>query len=177
VTPPPSALEDLAGALEPLRADAGAPRWTAPERWHLTLLFLGTVPADRVPPLVDGLAAAMAGAPSMTLRLAGGGRFGSRRRPSVAWTGVEGDVVPLTELAARLARTARTLRLPVEDRPFRAHLTLGRWRPGAPADGDLMDRLAGYRGPEWPVRAVELLESHLGPKPRYDAVATWPVGR
>jgi 2'-5' RNA ligase len=88
---------------------------------------------------------------------------------------VEGDVGPLTALAGRLAAAARRLRLPVEDRPFRAHLTLGRWRPGAPADGDLVDRLAGYRGPEWPVRAVELLESHLGPKPRYDAVATWPL--
>jgi 2'-5' RNA ligase len=63
----------------------------------------------------------------------------------------------------------------VEDRPFRPHLTIGRWRPGAPADGDLMDRLAGYRGPQWPVRAVELLESHLGAQPRYDALATWPL--
>jgi 2'-5' RNA ligase len=38
-----------------------------------------------------------------------------------------------------------------------------------------MDRLAGYRGPQWPVRAVELLESHLGAQPRYDALATWPL--
>lgn len=175
MTPPPSALEELGRALAPLRAAAGAPRWTAPERWHLTLLFLGTVPADRVPPLVDALAGAVAGTPPMTLRLAGGGRFGSRRRPSVAWAGLEGDLRSLTELAGRLAAAARSLRLPVEDRPFRAHLTLGRWRPGDVADGDLMQRLAEYRGPEWPVREVELLESHLGPKPRYDAVATWPV--
>jgi 2'-5' RNA ligase len=93
----------------------------------------------------------------------------------VAWAGLEGDLRSLTELAGRLAAAARSLRLPVEDRPFRAHLTLGRWRPGDVADGDLMQRLAEYRGPEWPVREVELLESHLGPKPRYDAVATWPV--
>jgi 2'-5' RNA ligase len=176
VPPPPSALEHLGRALQPLRDAPGAPRWTAPERWHLTLLFLGTVPTDRVPALIDALEQAVRGTPAMTLRLARGGRFGSRRRPSVAWAGVEGDLPPLTDLAGRLADAARRLRLPVEDRPFRAHLTLGRWRPGAPADGDLMDRLAGYRGPEWPVREVELLESHLGPKPRYDAVATWPVG-
>jgi 2'-5' RNA ligase len=175
VTPPPSARDDLHRALDALRDLPGAPRWTVPERWHLTLLFLGTVPADRVPPLVAALGAAVAGTPPLTLRLAGAGRFGSRRRPSVAWAGLDGDVGPLTELAVRLARAARARHLPVEDRPFRAHLTLGRWRPGAAADGDLMDRLAGYRGPEWPVRAVELLESHLGPKPRYDAVATWPL--
>jgi 2'-5' RNA ligase len=38
-----------------------------------------------------------------------------------------------------------------------------------------MDRLAGYRGPEWPARQVELLRSHLGPAPRYEPVATWQV--
>lgn len=176
VTPPDAARADLAAAVAPLRDVPGAPRWTAPERWHLTLLFLGTVPEERVAPLREALGAAVAGTPPMTLRFAGGGRFGSRRRPQVAWAGVEGDVAPLTELAGRLTRAARRLKLPVEDRPFRAHLTLGRWRPGAPADADVVDRLAGYRGPDWPVTGVELLRSHLGPKPRYDAVDTWPVG-
>ncbi len=39
----------------------------------------------------------------MTLRLAGGGRFGSPRRPQVAWVGLDGDVAPLADLAGRLA--------------------------------------------------------------------------
>jgi 2'-5' RNA ligase len=162
--------------LAPLRDAPGGPHWIPPERWHLTLLFLGTVAADRVASLTAAAGPAVAAAPPMTLRLAGGGRFGSRRRPQGAWAGVDGDVGPLTELAGRLARAARRLRLPVEDRPFRPHLTLGRWRPGPAADGDLMDRLAGYRGPDWPVTAVQLVQSHLGPAPRYDALATWPLG-
>ncbi|MGY1689115.1 RNA 2',3'-cyclic phosphodiesterase [Geodermatophilus sp. SYSU D01105] len=176
VTPPAAAREDLDRALEPLRTAPGGPRWTAPERWHLTLLFLGRVPDETVPPLVEGAGPAVAATPPLTLRLAGGGRFGSRRRPSVCWAGVAGDGDVLGALAARLARVARSLRLPVEDRPFRAHLTLGRWRPGRPGDGDLPDRLAGYRGPSWPVTEVELLESHLGPAPRYERRAAWPVG-
>jgi 2'-5' RNA ligase len=111
----------------------------------------------------------------MTLRLAGGGRFGSQRRPQVAWAGLDGDVGPLVELAGRLTAVARSLRLAVEERPFRPHLTIGRWRPGRPADGAIVDRLAGYRGPAWPVTGVRLLDSHLGPDPRYDTVASWPV--
>jgi 2'-5' RNA ligase len=112
----------------------------------------------------------------MRLRLAGGGRFGSRRRPQVVWAGLGGDVGPLTELAMRLSRVARSLRLEVEDRPFRPHLTLGRWRPGQPADGELPSLLGDYRGPEWPVAEIRLWESHLGPKPTYDLLARWPVG-
>jgi len=118
----------------------------------------------------------VAAAPPMTLCLAGGGRFGSLRRPQVAWVGLDGDVRPLVDLARRLADAARALGLPVEDRPFRPHLTLGRWRPGRLADGALPDRLADYRGPAWPVTEVRLLESHLGRAPSYETVAAWPVG-
>ena len=129
-----------------------------------------------MPQLIEGAGPVVAAAPPMRLRLAGGGRFGSRRRPQVAWTGLDGDVAPLTDLAKRLARVARSMRLEVEDRPFRPHLTLGRWRPGQPADGDLTDRLADYRGPEWPAAEVRLYESHLGPKPTYDVLGAWPIG-
>ena len=176
VTPPEPARADLAHAVATLPDAPGAPRWIPPERWPLTLLFLGTVRLDRVAPLVEAAGPVVEPAPAITLRLAGGGRFGSRRRPQVAWAGLAGDVGPLVELAARLAGAARKLGLPVEDRPFRPHLTLGRWRPGQPADGALPERLAGYAGPEWPVTEVQLLESHLGPAPRYEPVAGWPVG-
>ena len=133
------------------------------------------MPADRVPLLMAAVAPVVAAAPPMTLRLAGGGRFGSPRRPQVLWIGLDGDVRPLSELAGGLAGVARALDLPVEDRPFRAHLTVGRWRPRQPADGALASRLADYRGPAWPVTEVRLLESHLGPKPAYEPLASWPV--
>ena len=176
MTPPAGALTDLDRALAPLREAPGAPRWTPPGRWHLTLLFLGAVPAEQGEELIAAAGPAVAAAPPMTLRLAGAGRFGTRRRPQVFWAGVTGDDAALGALAARLAAVARGLGLPVEDRPFRAHLTLGRGRPGRPGDGDQPERLAGHRGPCWPVTEVELLESHLGPVPRYDRVAAWPIG-
>ena len=128
-------------------------------------------------PLTTAVAPAVAGTPPLSLQLSGAGRFGSRRRPSVCWAGLSGDVPELTALAARLAGAARSVGLPVEDRPFRAHLTVGRWRPGHPADGGLPARLGDYRGPVWPVREVVLWRSHLGPEPRYERVAAWPVAR
>ena len=129
-----------------------------------------------MPPLVAAVGDAVGAAPAMTLRLAGAGRFGSRRRPQVFWAGLDGDVGPLIELAQRLADVARGLDLPVEDRPFRPHLTVGRWPPRRPADGSLPERLAGYRGPDWAVAEVRLVESHLGKASRHETVAAWPVG-
>ena len=155
----------------------GEPRWTAPDRWHLTLLFLGAVPDGQLPALRAAGAAAVEGTPPVTLRLAGAGRFGSLRRPQVLWTGLDGDVPPLVALADRLRNAAAGLGLPVEDRPFRAHLTLGRWRPGRPADGTLPDRLSGYRGPVWPVTQVRLLESRLGRDAHYEELAALPLTR
>ena len=176
VDPPPSAVAALAAVLGPLRGLPGAPRWTEPARWHLTLLFLGDVAAALLPPFTDRVAAAVAGTPPLRLRLAGGGRFGTRRRPAVCWAGVDGDVAGLAALAGRLADVARATGLPVEDRPFRPHLTVGRWRPGQAADPDLPDRLAGAPGPAWPVTEVVLRRSTLGAEPRHDRVDGWPVG-
>jgi len=112
----------------------------------------------------------------MRLRLAGAGRFGSARRPEVAWAGVDGDVGPLTSLARGLARMAVDLGLAVEERAFRPHLTLGRWAPRRPADGTLTDRLAGYRGPAWPVGEVLLLENRPGSTSVYERHQAYSMG-
>jgi 2'-5' RNA ligase len=128
-----------------------------------------------VSPLVEAAGEAVAAAPAMRLRLAGAGRFGPVRRPQVFWAGLDGDVQPVVDLAHRLATAARRLDLPVEDRPFQPHLTVGRWPPRRPADGTLPESLAGYRGPVWPVTEVRLLESHFGAASRYETVAAWPL--
>ena len=128
-----------------------------------------------MPPLVAAVGGPVGAAPAMTLRLMGAGRFGSSRRPQVFWAGLEGDVGPLVELAQRLADATRGLDLPVEERPFRPHLTVGRWPPRRPADGSLPERLAGYRGPAWPVPEVRLIESHLGRAAPYETAAAWPL--
>ncbi len=134
------------------------------------------MPRDVLPRLAAGAAPEVAAAPPITLRVAGAGRFGSVRRPQVAWAGLDGDVEPLTELAGRLGELARELGLAVEDRPFRPHLTLGRWRPRQPADGTIPDRLAGYRGPAWPAGEVLLLESRLGREPAYERHQAYSIG-
>jgi 2'-5' RNA ligase len=54
------------------------------------------------------------------------GAFPNQQRPRVIWIGLQGDVDPLLELQRNLDHQFQSIGFPMEDRPFRAHLTLGR---------------------------------------------------
>jgi RNA 2',3'-cyclic 3'-phosphodiesterase len=174
VDPPPPALDHLGAAVDRLqvtqaRADGRSARLAARERWHVTLAFLGDVPADRVDDASAALqrAAATVRAPIM-VRFAGGGRFG-RGRFTVLWAGLDGDLAGLAALARSLRRELRSARLPVDDKPFRPHLTLA--RPGDRVSAEQVahdvEALRPYIGPQWTVAAVHLVASELGPNPRH----------
>ena len=139
----------------------GAVRWVRPEQMHLTLRFLGDTPADRLPALAAALDALSAGRPLFTLRLAEAGCFPNTRRPRVVWVGLGGDEAALGSLVAALEAALRPLGWPPEDRPFRAHLTLGRVKDVHAALG--IDWSAVVPPLELPVIAIHLIESQLRP--------------
>ncbi len=163
-------VASLTTAVDGVRDHPGAPRWSSPADLHITLAFLGDVPRARLAGLLSALGPAVAGSAPVTLQLTGAGRFGSRR-PRVLWAGVGGDVAALTALADRLAAAARHAGVPADERPYRPHLTLGRWPgPGTP-DAAVVDLLTGDHGPAWPVTEVVLWRSPPG-RP-YERVAGW----
>jgi 2'-5' RNA ligase len=184
--PPAEACDDLERRLADLHVAVAASRGVNTrlarrETWHVTLAFLGEVDEARGPDAAAAIERAAgawraAGSGPLRLALAGGGRFG-RGRFTVLWVGVDGDREALVRLSRQVRRELKRDRLPYDDRPLKPHLTIAR-----PADR--LDRaavesdraaLAGYRGPIWPVRSVELVRSHLGPKPSYEHVAAWPL--
>jgi RNA 2',3'-cyclic 3'-phosphodiesterase len=161
-------------AAAPLRQSAPKARWVTPERWHLTLQFLGHLEVERVPDVEAALAAASL-LPPFELALSGqAGHFGGR----VVWAGLAPSD-GLAGLAAAVREQLAARALPVDDRPFRAHLTLarasGRSRLPAPL---LTAALPGWRGPRhaWTVEAVELVRSVLGRGgSMYTVVGRWPL--
>ena len=169
--PPPDAVSELLAVVDEIRTEAPDLRWTAPEQWHLTLAFLGEVADERRPELEERLARAASRHAPLTLRFAGGGRFGSR----VLFTRVDGDREPLTRLAASVGAAARRSRIPVDDRPYRPHVTLARSR----GDDDLRPlaaRLGTFAGADWEATGVDLVESRLGTGPaRYVSIVAWPL--
>lgn len=144
-----------------------------PSRWHLTLAFLGDVPAARLPDAASAVAAAAAGVAPLRLRLSGGGTFG-RGRFAVLWAGFSGDTDAVGTLADRVRAQLRKARLPFDHKPFKAHLTLA--RPGDRVGAELLAAdvatLAAYEGPQWTVSSLSLVSSQLGPNPVHTTVAT-----
>lgn len=174
MVPPDSALDHLGGSLARLRDRPDAPRWVGREAQHVTLAFFGDVPVAQVPELAAALGDAL-GPPSVHLRLAGAGTFPERGSPRVLWVGVDGDVAALAALAGAAAAAARSAGVPVDRRPYRPHLTVGRWSAAAapPSGRSLVGTLGRYAGPHFAAGSVVLMRSHHGAGPRYETVASW----
>ena len=81
------------------------------------------------------------------------------------WVDVSGDVEALLAMQKTLAGGLKALDFPLEDRAFRAHLTLARAREprGDRHLADCVSALASLEAPACTVDAVHLYQSHLGP--------------
>lgn len=116
--------QELARAQDRLRAGRHPVRWADPAGLHLTLQFLGEAEGARVA-LLKAAIAQIPRAP-LRLELAGFGAFPNQRQPRVVWVGVGGDTSALKELQQSVLAATLPLGFASEDRPFTAHLTLGR---------------------------------------------------
>lgn len=125
-------LREAMGELQArLRPRCGGIRMARPEGIHLTLRFLGDTSPAQAETLRPLLAAAAAACPATEARVAGLGTFPERGSPRVLWLGL--DVPPtVLDLQRACERAARAAGFEREARPFKAHLTLGRWRDRAP---------------------------------------------
>jgi len=92
---------------------------------HVTLKFIGEVPAERAEAIRLSLAE-VHGIASVEIRFAGLGFFPNDRRPRVLWAGIEGGPA-LAKLAAAVDECLAILGIAREAREFRPHVTLARF--------------------------------------------------
>jgi len=162
---PADVRQSLWDAAAPLRQRAGPVRWVAAESIHLTLKFLGEVDELRAVQVAQSLTAVAGAARTFTLPLGGFGAFPSTAHPRAVWAGCEA-VPPLELLQHDVERAMHDLGFPLEGRPFRPHLTLGRVKDGAkardfPGFGEALAALS-FEG-EVMVTSVDLMQSTLTP--------------
>ncbi len=152
-----------------LRPRLGGIRMLRPEGMHLTLRFLGEATPAQVETLRPLLASAAAACTPCEARVAGLGTFPERGSSRVLWLGL--DVPPpLLDLQGACERAARTAGFEREERPFRAHLTLGRWRESTPRPDLAPAELGATR-----LETLALFRSDLRPDGAvYTALARFP---
>lgn len=119
-------------------------KWVRPGGLHLTLKFLGDQEPETVPVIAAAMRKAAALVQPFELQYGGAGVFPSPRRARVLWAGILGGAAGVKKLAAGLERELAQKGFPMEDRPFRAHLTLGRARRPLP-EKKLLQLLAAER--------------------------------
>ncbi|QES39954.1 RNA 2',3'-cyclic phosphodiesterase [Streptomyces venezuelae] len=175
LAPPDDAKNELARALGPAYAEHPELRWNRIEDWHITLAFLGELPVQTVEGLRAPLADLAAARPSLELSLAGGRHFDER----VLWSGVEGDLEGLHELAEAVRALVRECGVVFPERLLRPHLTLARARRYDNASvSAVADRLRGFAGRPWRTERLHLVGStvngHPGPR-RYQDIDAWTL--
>ncbi len=99
-----------------------------PENLHFSLKFFGEVNEDRVKAVREVLTAAAEKFSQFTLAILGIGAFPSAGSARVVWAGCSAGAKELEALAGFIDSELSKVGFTAEERPFRAHLTLGRIR-------------------------------------------------
>ena len=177
--PPQEVLAELEAAVAPLRPGWPGLRWAGPDRWHVTLAFLGEVGEPRLDGLRERLGRAAGRHEGVQVRIGRGGAFPSAAKARVLCAHIEGDSTALAGLRALAASVAAGARRagaapPDEGRRYRPHVTLARSRTSADLR-PLVDALSGFSGSVWNPAHVELIRSQTGPQPHYDSIGSWPL--
>lgn len=169
------------GVLDGTRGSLEGTRLYASQDLHLTLVFLGAWPAERVDELAGVVQEELRGLPAPDLLVHGTGCFPEEGAPRALWAGVEESAETVGRLGAVVERCRQAARClgwrprGVGDRgPLRAHLTVARTRAEDGFDAEPFLR-ARPRG-AWIAQDVCLFESRPDrQETRYAVRATWPL--
>lgn len=153
------------------RLDRQGMRWTVPDRWHVTVLFLG----DEDPETVKSMAEqALAGQKEVRLLVGKINGFPDTKRPGVLYLGVEALKGDLNAIHAAL-----TAVFPAEADEYVPHITLARMKPASTKLGhklrDFMHSGAVPEEIEWTAESVTLFNTKLDGS--YEVIAEFPLAR
>lgn len=174
----PALITRLATVQQQLRHAGASVAWVRPEGMHLTLKFLGALPAERVPAIGDALEHVAGAFSSIDVSVDGAGAFPTLSRARVIWVGIGAGGDALCALAAAVDEATAALGFPREPRSFTPHLTLGRVKSPEGLDRliPLVQALASEHFGTMTVRSIDLMRSDLAPAgARYTVLRRLPL--
>ena len=123
--------EPIQALLKPVQRDLQSEvrkaSWTKLGNFHLTLKFLGDVPAEAVDAISEAVQNVANTQKPFSIELGGIGTFPTLARPRVIWIGVKQRASTVSHLAKAVNLELKHLGFPTDNR-FHPHLTLGRLR-------------------------------------------------
>ena len=157
-------VRELVRELRPACDEAGhSVRWVHPSKVHLTLRFLGDLPAPLALSLEDACRS-LGALERFSLGYMGLGAFPDAERPRVIWMGISDPDGHVARLHGSLTRILEERGIPAEKRSFTPHVTLGRVRrPGPGTLGPVFEALAGEPLGEEVISRVIFYRSTLQP--------------
>jgi len=176
---PDGARSALAELQRDLRASGADVKWVAPSNLHVTLKFLDDITDAQRAVVEDMLRNVAVPRQAFPLQLEQVGAFPSVTAPRVVWVGTAQGRDEARGIAEAIEAGSRDAGLRREERPFAAHVTVGRVRSPKNRQA-LAERLAHttWQPPEvFRVTSVTLYRSELSSSgPRYRVVADVPLG-
>ena len=175
----PKGVRDALAALQQELAAARADvKWVEPANLHLTLKFLDEITDAQRAGIEQLLQRIASRQPPFVMRLGMVGAFPSITAPRVVWVGCEEGREALARIAEQIECEGDALKLRREERPFAAHLTIGRLRSarGRRELARAMGQAAWTPPPSWQVHAITLYHSALSSMgPAYSVLAEIPL--
>jgi RNA 2',3'-cyclic 3'-phosphodiesterase len=180
IEPPEDILQAMSRLQEKLKREiSGRISWTTPQGQHLTLKFFGYITAEDIKDICAAVENRLASGSSLNLKIEKIGVFPDTRRPRVLWCGVTGDMEKLSALQRQLDNDFVNIGFPREDRPFRAHLTLGRIKEprGLTGISEALTKHNAFTAGEFNCKELILFQSKLSPQGAvYSRLAEFALG-
>ena len=175
--------EEIRESLRQLQRDLAASqadvKWVKPGNLHVTLKFLDEITEEQrrdVEVLLTRLADKEG---TFALGVAEVGAFPSMSAPRVVWVGLSEGTETVARIAKTIEEAGRAIGLRREERPFAAHLTLGRLRSSRRRQELVrhLQHITWQPPAPWLVTSVTLYESVLSSSgPEYRVLADVPLG-
>ena len=180
IDPPEDILQAMSQLQEKLKREiSGRISWTRPQGQHLTLKFFGDISSEDVKNICTAVQKRVVSEPKLNLKIEKLGVFPDARRPRVIWCGVTGDVENLSVLQRKLDSDFAGIGFPSENRPFRAHLTLGRIKDSRGLTGisEALIKYNAFAAGEFNCTELILFQSNLSPQGAvYTKLAEFALG-
>ncbi len=151
----PEVRAKISAAINQLAPGISGIRWVPEDNFHFTLKFLGAIEESQLESISKALAEAVHPFRPFTISAKRLGVFPDLKRARVLWVGLKGDELPA--LATSVETVLEPFGFPRENRIFRPHLTVGRWRHPNGSHQELGDKLKRWNHVEFGESVIDEL--------------------